>query len=186
MPNVSTDAYGAAYWQYVNGLSGGANNFSANLREQIRKRRYLTRFVDSYSLAPSVDCWVHTGDFGGSLRACLQLFEAQGGRVDWHAPALAKVLAASDDAVAGHARAPPAAPPPPPSTSASANKNIPGGSQLAHHQPCRFYFPDDLKREIEVTYEPFYRAFRWPGCCEGSSQMLVGWSSNGSARVVRA
>ena len=69
MPNVSTDAYGAPYWQYVNGLSGGANNFSANLREQIRKRRYLTRFAESYSLAPSVDCWVHTGDFGGSLRA---------------------------------------------------------------------------------------------------------------------
>ena len=105
MPNVSTDAYGAAYWQYVNGLSGGANNFSANLREQIRKRRYLTRFVDSYSLAPSVDCWVHTGDFGGSLRACLKLFEAQGGRVDWHSSrALKEALAAAGDA--GHARAP--------------------------------------------------------------------------------
>ena len=157
MPNVSTDAYGAPYWQYVNGLSGGANNFSANLREQIRKRRYLTRFAESYSLAPSVDCWVHTGDFGGSLRACLKLFEAQGGRVDWHSSrALKEALAAAGDA--GHARAPDTA-----HRHSSAShthgrrlrKNAPG--KLVTSCLCRCPARDGLRMRCRIVLSPAAR-----------------------------
>ncbi len=78
---------------------------SEPMKDRVYKFHYFSNFLKSYSLAPSVDCWVHTGDFGGSLRACLKLFEAQGGRVDWHSSrALTEALAAAGDA--GHARAP--------------------------------------------------------------------------------
>ena len=78
---------------------------SEPMKDRVYKFHYFSNFLKSYSLAPSVDCWVHTGDFGGSLRACLKLFEAQGGRVDWHSSrALKEALAAAGDA--GHARAP--------------------------------------------------------------------------------
>lgn len=78
---------------------------SEPMKDRVYKFHYFDSFLKSYSLAPSVDCWVHTGDFGGSLRACLKLFEAQGGRVDWHSSrALTEALAAAGDA--GHARAP--------------------------------------------------------------------------------
>ena len=103
---------------------------SEPMKDKVYKYHYYNTFLKSYSLAPSVDCWVHTGDFGGSLRACLKLFEAQGGRVDWHSSHwLREALAAAGDAVAGHARAHDAAhrhPHSPPTHGRRLNKNRPG------------------------------------------------------------
>ena len=52
---------------------------SKPMKDDIDGHHYFDSFLKSYSLAPSVDCWVHTGDFGGTLRACLKLFEGHCG-----------------------------------------------------------------------------------------------------------
>ena len=164
-PNASKSS--AAYLRYVGLADGDANNFSASMRDQIRESEpmkdrvyrfhYFSNFLKSYSLAPSVDCWVHTGDFGGSLRACLKLFEAQGGRVDWHSShALKEALAAAGDAE--HARAPDTAhqhSSSPHTHGRRLRKNAPG--KLVTSCLCRCPARDGLRMRCRIVLSPAAR-----------------------------
>lgn len=111
-------------------------------------------FLDHYSTRPNIDCWVHTGDFAGSLRSCLKQFEKQGGHVNWHETSLAAVLA--------HKERTPGV--------AAGGKNSPRGAQKKDHEPCIEAFGNlKVRRAMQHANAPLYEAFGWTGCCNTKS-----------------
>lgn len=117
----------------------------------------LKAFHRSEGPNPNVDCWVVTNDFSASLRRCLEMFEAQGGQVNWDFGGLVVALD------------PPPLDPIAKETDTGKNKNHPG-VQLEHHAPCAAYFDSQTSAYIEQVDAPLYARFGWSGCCGGASQ----------------
>lgn len=132
------------------------------------------RMVKSFGQGvPAVDCWVFVEYFQSSFLRCLEMYEHQGGWVDWNSKMVGDLVAtvAMQSKIGilnqSHARKLLG-------TQLSVGKNnITSNPQLWHHGPCNIYFNESTKRLVEAGPDSIiYKYFQYEGCCSKES----GWA----------
>jgi len=150
---VSSWSYKPEEFPEIPDPSNGSKLTMDTLKDVVpAKKSALRSFQKQFGPNPHVDCWVVTDDFSASLRRCLEMFETQGGQVNWDFGGLVVAL----DPIAKD-------------TDTGKDKNHPG-VQLEHHAPCAAYFDSQMSAYIEQVDAPLYARFGWSGCCGGASQ----------------
>ena len=125
------------------------------------------RMVKSFGQGvPAVDCWVFVEHFQTSFLHCLEMYERQGGWVDWNSKMVvdlaATVAKQSNGGQLNHSHARKLL-----DKQYRVNKNnITGNPQLGHHAPCNVYFNESTKKMVETGPESvIYRYFHYQSCC---------------------
>ena len=130
------------------------------------------RMVESFGQGvPAVDCWVFVEYFQSSFLRCLEMYEHQGGWVDWNSKMVGDLVATvakqskvlpwnqSRKLLGKQVRV--------------SKDNITGNPQLWHHGPCNIYFNESTKRLVEAGPDSIiYKYFQYEGCCSKES----GWA----------
>ena len=141
--------------------SADVDRFNTWLRSEdvfgILQRRMMT----SYGLGrPEVDCWVFVEDFHASFLDCLEMYEDQGGEVDWNSRYVAD-LVSTVEKKQNHDQARRFLP------SKTGKNDVTGNPQHLHHASCDTYFDPSTKAMIEFGPEAgIYKMFAYQGCCK--------------------
>ena len=124
---------------------------------------YVTkRFRHSYGTElEGVDCLVVVENFAQSLLYCLQIYEAQGGYVNWAAPLLAAVVNRHRNQTRHLQQTTETAQ----STIVTKNNAL-QSPQPFHHAPCESYFSAETAKWIETGPDAYsYSLMGYQGCC---------------------
>ena len=131
----------------------------ARFRKWVRNPRLTgwvgERFRESYvpkdgQHAAHVDCWVYTEALAQTLLRCLQLFESQGGALNWKSNQMKKLVRTNSKRR---------------KLKCGGKNCVEGDPRKRHHAPCAVYFDDDTRTLIETVEEGLFTTFGYNGCC---------------------